>query len=93
MTAKFSALRKTVASRGFLAKAVLAMFTVVVATVTPVLAANAADYVPISGAGSSWSANALDQWRRNVEQYGMRVNFASTGSSDGRNQFANGTVD
>lgn len=51
------------------------------------------NYVPISGAGSSWSSNAIDQWRRNVEQYGMRINYASTGSSDGRNQFKSGTVD
>lgn len=56
-------------------------------------AAFAADYVPVNGAGSSWSANAIDQWRRNVVQYGMRVNYASTGSSDGRNQFKSGTVD
>ncbi|MEY4319856.1 MAG: hypothetical protein RL378_960 [Actinomycetota bacterium] len=56
-------------------------------------AALAADYVPISGAGSSWSANAIDQWRRNVKQYGMSVNYASTGSVDGRNQFKGGTVD
>lgn len=93
MTGRKSALDKPLASRGFLAKVSIAIMTVVLATMTPVLAAHAADYVPISGAGSSWSANALDQWRRNVEQYGMRVNFASTGSSDGRNQFANGTVD
>lgn len=56
-------------------------------------AALAVSYVPISGAGSSWSANAIDQWRRNVTQYGMRINYASTGSSDGRNQFKGGTVD
>jgi phosphate ABC transporter phosphate-binding protein len=55
--------------------------------------ASAAEYVPINGAGSSWSANAIDQWRRNVVQYGLRVNYASTGSSDGRNQFKAGTVD
>lgn len=55
--------------------------------------AQAADYVPISGAGSSWSSNAIDQWRRNVQQYGMRINYANTGSSDGRNQFKAGTVD
>ena len=61
--------------------------------VMPATAANAEDYVPISGAGSSWSSNAIDQWRRNVQQYGMRVNYASTGSSDGRNQFKAGTVD
>lgn len=50
-------------------------------------------YVPISGAGSTWSQNALDQWRRNVNKFGMRVNYQGTGSSDGRNQFRNGTVD
>ncbi|WP_406303031.1 phosphate ABC transporter substrate-binding protein PstS [Streptomyces sp. NBC_00885] len=55
--------------------------------------AAAASYVPISGAGSTWSQNALDQWRANVKQYGMTVNYNGTGSSDGRNQFRNGTVD
>ncbi len=55
--------------------------------------ASADSFVPVNGAGSSWSSNAVDQWRRNVEQYGMRVNYASTGSSDGRNQFKSGTVD
>ncbi|GAC1444665.1 MAG: phosphate ABC transporter substrate-binding protein PstS [Mycobacteriales bacterium] len=58
-----------------------------------VSAANAASYVPISGAGSTWSQNAIDQWRRNVNQYGMKINYQGTGSSDGRNQFRNGTVD
>jgi len=56
-------------------------------------AAWAEDYTSINGAGSSWSANAIEQWRTNVKQYGMNVNFASTGSSDGRNQFREGTVD
>ncbi|MEW2396996.1 phosphate ABC transporter substrate-binding protein PstS [Streptomyces sp. NPDC046862] len=55
--------------------------------------AQSATYVPISGAGSTWSQNALDQWRANVKQYGMTVNYNGTGSSDGRNQFRNGTVD
>ncbi|MDM7830632.1 phosphate ABC transporter substrate-binding protein PstS [Cellulomonas edaphi] len=55
--------------------------------------AAADSFVPVNGAGSSWSSNAVDQWRRNVEQYGMRINYASTGSSDGRNQFKAGTVD
>lgn len=53
----------------------------------------AATLVPISGAGSTWSQNAVDQWKRNVNQFGMRVNFVGTGSSDGRNQYKNGTVD
>ncbi|MFI1394971.1 phosphate ABC transporter substrate-binding protein PstS [Streptomyces sp. NPDC020681] len=55
--------------------------------------AEAATYVPISGAGSTWSQNAIEQWRANVKQYGMTVNYNGTGSSDGRNQFRNGTVD
>ena len=63
------------------------------AIVHPTEKAYAADYVPISGSGSTWSQNALDQWRRNVNQYGLQVNYQGTGSSDGRNQFRNGTVD
>ncbi len=64
-----------------------------IAVVAPATPAAADSYVPISGAGSTWSQNALDQWRRNVNQFGMKVNYQGTGSSDGRNQFRNGTVD
>ncbi len=55
--------------------------------------AQAESYVPVSGAGSTWSQNAVDQWRRNVNQYGLTVNFAGTGSSDGRQKFKDGNVD
>jgi len=55
--------------------------------------ARAATLVPISGAGSTWSQNALAQWASNVRQYGMVINYQGTGSSDGRKQFGNGTVD
>ena len=55
--------------------------------------AQADSYVPVSGAGSTWSENALSQWIRDVQQYGMRINYAGTGSSDGRRQYLNGTVD
>jgi phosphate ABC transporter phosphate-binding protein len=64
-----------------------------VAVLFPVRPAAAATFVPISGAGSTWSQNAVDQWRANVRQYGIVVNYAGTGSSDGRNQFRNATVD
>ncbi len=67
--------------------------TALLATAPVLSSAHAESYVPTSGAGSTWSANAIDQWRRNVNQYGLKVNYASTGSSDGRNQFKNGTVD
>lgn len=54
----------------------------------------AENYVPITGSGSTWSQNALDQWRKNVaNNYGMTVNYNGTGSSAGRNDFINQTVD
>jgi phosphate ABC transporter phosphate-binding protein len=76
--------------------AVLAVFVaglaVVVVGVHPATA-DSESYVPVSGAGSSWSENALDQWISDVQQYGMRVNYAGTGSTAGRESFLNGTVD
>jgi len=72
---------------------VLAFVMGILASASAVPAA-AQGFVPISGAGSSWSFNALDQWRRNVASlYGITVQYSPTGSSDGRNQFKNGTVD
>jgi PBP superfamily domain len=51
-------------------------------------------FVPISGSGSTWSSNALDQWRRNVSNlYGITVNFSANGSTSGRQDFRNGLVD
>lgn len=56
--------------------------------------AEAASYEPITGTGSTWSQNALDQWRRNVaSNYGMTVNYSGVGSSAGRRDFINGSVD
>ncbi|MEV5848034.1 substrate-binding domain-containing protein [Streptomyces sp. NPDC051985] len=55
--------------------------------------ASADTYTPIAGAGSTWAENAVDEWRRAVNQYGMRISYAGTGSSDGRRQFLSGTVD
>ncbi|GAA1267792.1 phosphate ABC transporter substrate-binding protein PstS [Planotetraspora silvatica] len=56
-------------------------------------AAAAAGYTPVAGAGSTWAQNAVDQWRKDVNQYGMRISYAGTGSSDGRRQFLSGTTD
>jgi phosphate ABC transporter phosphate-binding protein len=54
----------------------------------------AGSFVPISGSGSTWSSNALDQWRKNVAAlYGITVNFAANGSTSGRNDFRAGQVD
>ncbi|MGY0232987.1 phosphate ABC transporter substrate-binding protein PstS [Longispora urticae] len=50
-------------------------------------------FVPVTGVGSSWSANAIHQWRRNVDQYGMTINYEDPGSTEGRNQFRLGKAD
>ncbi len=56
-------------------------------------AEQAGSYVPISGAGSTWSQVAMDAWRADVRASGVVVNFAGTGSTDGRSQFIQSTVD
>ncbi|WP_405880141.1 substrate-binding domain-containing protein [Streptomyces sp. NBC_01136] len=55
--------------------------------------ATAESYTPVAGAGSTWAENAIDQWRKAVNQYGMRISYAGNGSSDGRRQFLSNTVD
>ncbi|MHC3470124.1 phosphate ABC transporter substrate-binding protein PstS [Streptomyces sp. 7R007] len=69
---------------------ILAALIGILTTATP---ASADTYTPIAGAGSTWAENAVDEWRRAVNQYGMRISYAGTGSSDGRRQFLSGTVD
>lgn len=73
----------------------LAPFAAVIIGVVlvPAPAAHADTYVPISGAGSTWSQVAIDAWRADVRASGVVVNFAGTGSTDGRSQFIQSTVD
>jgi len=56
-------------------------------------ASAATGYVTISGAGSTWSENAINDWITNVTQYGMTVNYNPVGSTSGRQEFADGAVD
>lgn len=61
---------------------------------TPVREAQAqASYQRISGEGSSWAAGAIDAMRVNVKQFGITVDYNPSGSSAGRKNFLNGTVD
>ena len=76
--------------RGRRALAALAVIALAGLTASP---AEAASYVPITGSGSTWSANALQQWAANVRQSGITVNFSATGSSQGRKDFYNSQVD
>jgi len=55
--------------------------------------ASAATFVPISGAGSTWSYPAIHAWIANVAQLGLPVNYTPNGSTTGRQEFAQGTVD
>lgn len=74
--------------------AALALTVLLLPFVQPSQTASANSYEPITGSGSTWSQNALDQWRRNVANlYGMQVNYNGTGSSAGRTEYINGTID
>ncbi|MFJ6196617.1 phosphate ABC transporter substrate-binding protein PstS [Micromonospora sp. NPDC092111] len=55
--------------------------------------ASAAGFVRIVGVGSTWSEIAVKEWKSNIRKNGITVEYTGTGSSDGRNQFRNGTVD
>ncbi|MGH9274282.1 MAG: phosphate ABC transporter substrate-binding protein PstS, partial [Acidimicrobiales bacterium] len=55
--------------------------------------AGAESYQRISGEGSSWAAGAIDAMRVNVKQFGITVDYNPSGSSAGRRNFLNGTVD
>ena len=50
-------------------------------------------YRAVTGSGSTWSANMVEQWTADVKQFGISVNFSPTGSSTGRREFNAGTVD
>lgn len=47
----------------------------------------------IEGTGSSWSANAVNQWIADVAQQGMQVVYTPTGSAVGRKDFGFRTTD
>lgn len=76
------------------ASVVVVVLTALVGAMLPaVQSAFATTYVPINGAGSTWSANAIDDWITNVRQFGLTVNYQPVGSTSGRQEFADGTVD
>jgi phosphate transport system substrate-binding protein len=77
---------------GALVLALLFTCAAALAGTTPANAGSTA-YAPIYGTGSTWSQNALDQWIRDVEPLGMRVEYGGGGSSRGRLDYANKLVD
>jgi len=61
--------------------------------VLPPAPAGAESYQRISGEGSSWAAGAIEAMRVNVKQFGITVDYNPSGSTAGRKNFLNGTVD
>lgn len=81
-------------SRRWMAALLAALTMLATAQALSAPMASAQTFVPISGSGSTWSFNALDQWRRTVDvQLGIAVQFAANGSSQGRAEFATQQVD
>ncbi|WP_157156894.1 phosphate ABC transporter substrate-binding protein PstS [Diaminobutyricimonas sp. LJ205] len=72
----------------------IAAFGVALMAVGVAMPSHAATWEVITGTGSTWSQNALDQWRSNVaSNYGMTVNYSGVGSSAGRRDFIQGSID
>ncbi len=70
------------------------VLAVAVAAMLAAVPAHADAWEVITGTGSTWSQNALDQWRTNVaSNYGMTVNYSGVGSSAGRRDFIAGSID
>jgi ABC-type phosphate transport system substrate-binding protein len=59
----------------------------IAAVIAAPLPASAANYVAISGSGSSWSAVALDQWQQDLRPNGVVINYNPDGSAAGRQDY------
>src|SRR5262249_18148738 len=74
--------------------AFIAVVGVLVAVVVaPAFAQSVGDLPEVRGAGSTWSQNAVDQWRADVARFGLKVNYQGVGSSAGRTFFMQNQVD
>ena len=49
----------------------------------------AVSHALIQGSGSSWAANAVDQWVQDVKAQGLQVVYNPGGDAQGRQDFAN----
>lgn len=59
----------------------------------PGAAAAAPSYALIQGSGSSWAANAVNQWVADVSAKGMKVVYTANGAAQGRKDYANKSTD
>jgi phosphate transport system substrate-binding protein len=75
------------------AVAAAAAFGIAVGSGTFAASAAAPSHAQITGSGSSWAANAVNQWIADVTKQGLQVVFTSAGSAQGRKDFAYKTTD
>lgn len=76
------------------ARLAAALVAVVLVVLSPTTArAGSDDYQLIEGTGSTWSQNAINQWIADVASVGITVAYGGGGSSKGRRDFGEGTVD
>ena len=76
-----------------IARAGLVVVVALSALIGAVGQAGAATPLQINGSGSSWAANAINQWVQDVYTSGVQVTFNPDGDSQGRQDFANKVSD
>ena len=69
------------------------LLTVGVGSALTTKPASAVTHSQINGSGSTWSSNALIAWIGQFSSQGLKVTFNGNGSAQGRQNFADGTVD
>lgn len=84
----------TTPRRGRRLRAAVAVVSALLITLTTSASpAWAVPYEQIEGTGSTWSANALQQWVTSVQATGNRVVYTANGSSAGRRDFSRAQSD
>lgn len=92
MTARSDRSRAGRVRAGLLLAALVALTAAAPAFAVP--ERSAAPTAQISGSGSSWAGNAVDDWKAAIQSaQQVRVNYNNAGSSQGRKDFANGLAD
>ncbi len=79
-------------SRPAAALAAIGLALLVPAAAVPAADA-AATHALIQGSGSSWAANAINQWVADVANQGMKVVFTANGAAQGRKDYAYRSTD
>jgi phosphate transport system substrate-binding protein len=80
-------------SRGGRLLAVMVGLGMGVSILSAAPASATASHALIQGSGSSWSANAINQWIADVQSSGLQVVYTASGSAQGRKDFGYLTTD